>query len=611
MNNLNWNSSTIGWEWVIAGSISLLFVLIYIELKRRRKRRLSLRLLLIACMVVSLALIALKPAWKKQQNKMPAVLLIKGFIPRVLDSLQKEHQEALKIFTYEPVEYDLKDIPVAGLGQIAALFPEVEKLFVLGTPLPTFNQDVQYPFELVLLLNEPEDGILKIEFPDEVSVNEPIEIRGRFKHDGDEEIHLMLKSPEGALDSLKLPKGVSDFSLTTIPKAAGRFLYSLVEKNPAKTEERFSPIPVVVKPFEPLQIAIHGHTPSFEIRALKNWLGELGHQIAVQTQISRSVYHREFINQENVFDLALDKENLEKLDVLIMEGAALSKMGAAELSVLRSAISEGGMALLVLADGEIIRQKNSSSLRSIAGFKTGTIESEAYLLEKTIKGKNIQGEIERLPYRFEDEPNVNHQFEGLLASRNLGTGKTGMLLSSTTHTLNLKGQEDLFAHFWTTVLNNLLPDNAYAPGWTLSGPIHSKNAEVHFKLLNYPDSPKTIVSDDDSTTFTVAMRQDAYLPEHWTGKFWPSREGWYSVSLEDQNMTEDQAIEKWFYVQNGSTWRSLRTVRDLNKMQSYIDNHAVKTADTSPSYSYVIIDRIYFFAIFLLSCGLLWVEQKF
>ena len=611
MNNLNWNSSTIGWEWVIAGSMSLLLVLVYIEVKRRRKRRLGLRLLLIGCMVASLALIALAPEWRQQQKKIAAVLLTEGFNPGTLDSLQKQHQAPLKIFTHNRPEYEGQGVPVAGLDQIAAQYPEINKLFVLGTSLSNFNEGAQYPFELVSLINKFEDGILRIEFPDEVRINEPVHIRGTFKHGRDEEVHLILRSPAGALDSLTLPKGISDFSLTTTPKVAGRFLYSLVEKHPDQSEEKASTIPVVVKPFEPLQIAIYGHTPSFEIRALKNWLGELGHQIAVQTQVSRTVYHREFINQENVFDLALNEENLKKLDVLIIQGTALAKLSPNELSVLQNGIPEAGLALLVLADGEIIRQKNTSRLRSITGFKTSAIESETYLLEKTINGKNIQGEIQRLPYRFEDEPNVNCQFEGLFASRNLGTGKAGLLLSSVTHTLNLKGQEDLFAYFWSTIINNMLPHNNYAPGWTVSGPIHFTNTELQLKLLNYHDTPKTIVSDSDSTTFKVAMRQDAYLPEQWTGKFWPSKVGWHKIQQADDNLTENQVIEKWFYVQNDSAWRSLRTARDIKQMQTYTGNHDVKTEDISPAYTYLPINRIYFFAIFLLSWGLLWVEQKF
>src|SRR5690606_4497514 len=139
------------------------------------------------------------------------------------------------------------------------------------------------------------------------------------------------------------------------------------------------------------------------------------------------------------------------------------------------------------------------------------------------------------------------------------------------------------------------------------------NTETNLKLVNYPEIPDVSVLSTDSTAVTVAMLQNINFPEQWQGTFWPSAEGWHSVSIEQRDSKSDyQDPKRCLYIQPDSNWETLLHFRAMKTMRDHIKNHeySSKTANKSPLYFYTPIDKVYFFAIFLLSCGLLWIEQK-
>lgn len=609
MKEILWNQSDIGTMWILSVSFLVLLLLILIEFKKKRKNRLALRVVLLSLIIISLTLVILNPHFRSIESRFPAVLLGKHFKNSVLDSLKSIHQNRLKVISFNQTDSTLEAIPAVNLSQIAYDHPEIDTLFILGDAFHEYDVNFSYPFKIIPIFNTLPDGIIDIEIPHEISFHGEIIIKGKYKNDTNSSV-LLLEDPQGIIDSTVVAQGISYFTLQGKPKSSGNFLYTIIEKKSNGTQTLALQVPITVSSFEALNIAIHLNSPSFEMKFLKNWLGSLGHQLALKSRISLNTFHKEIINGADKSLLEISQESLEDLDIIMIDGEVLRTLSNQKLQLLENAVIDNGLGVLILGNEAILKTRSELRLEFFLNFNLSKDNKKEVDYEEVINGKNIQGQIKKLPYQINTEGNVEILLNGLIAQRTDGLGKIGLLLISDSYSLNLSGKEDLYNDLWSEVISEMLPDYTFDPALRIKEILNFQNHQLDFQLLNFGNVPKTIVSNQNGDKYQVPMIKNPDNQTRWSGSFWPSESGWYQLTLENDPGVPNSNTEKWFFVQRDSVWHSL----DLNKMnQQFMQFSTLNSSEVnniSPVLKAVEVDRIYFFAIFLLSCGLLWIEQK-
>src|SRR5690606_30787822 len=115
------------WIWaVIAGAFILMCVFIWKEIKSANKRRLILKLILSFFAIVSLAMIALKPALPASESAGKIILLTSGYEKTQLDSLRKVHP-GIDVLVYN-LQIPLPDRVYAA-----------EMVYIIGQGLPEYE----------------------------------------------------------------------------------------------------------------------------------------------------------------------------------------------------------------------------------------------------------------------------------------------------------------------------------------------------------------------------------------------------------------------------------------------------------------------------------------
>ncbi|MCB2380079.1 hypothetical protein LGH70_20965, partial [Hymenobacter sp. BT635] len=118
-----------------------------------------------------------------------------------------------------------------------------------------------------------------------------------------------------------------------------------------------------------------------------------------------------------------------------------------------------------------------------------------------------------------------------------------------------------------------------------------------------PVSSSPVVSGPQSAPgVRLALRQDAQLPEWQTGYFWPSLPGWHFIS-------RDKQPAQTFYVFAPQQWSRIEQELRLQAAQPWQVKTAVRPI-ANPIRTSQAYPATWFFLVFLLAAGLLWLEEK-
>jgi hypothetical protein len=98
----------------------------------------------------------------------------------------------------------------------------------------------------------------------------------------------------------------------------------------------------------------------------------------------------------------------------------------------------------------------------------------------------------------------------------------------------------------------------------------------------------------------LALRQDTRLPEWSTAQYWPSRAGWHEVR-------GPGSVRHTFFVFDSAAWRG----PELAERQQALAQRAAPIATlTAAGTVRQPWPAGWFFALFLLAAGFLWLEEK-
>ncbi|WP_336093139.1 hypothetical protein [Leeuwenhoekiella sp. CH_XMU1409-2] len=564
----------------IPGLIAAVILLAVFVVKEWPRKSGNLLLRLVAGFVAVLALlaIALKPARLTSVDGKQGVLLTTGYQEVQLDSLRETNPELKELVYQDYIDRDELD--------------SISQLFILGSGVKPYDLWQLEGRTVKLLETESLDGIDKLSYSKKLAEVEELNITAHYSKPkrGNQ---IVLQAPGNlGLDSIKFTsKADTVFSLQATVKAPGDFVYTVAEKDSLGTLVNNQPLPVHISPEKQLNVVMLSAFPSFEFKYLKNYLAELNHQVLVRSQLTQGRFKYEYFNQERKSFNALATSGLKDLDLLILDAGAWQSLSRNEQNSIKEAVTQEGLGVFVMPSEDLF---NGS--QPLIDFKfTRTAQTEVELQDGTA--------VSTFGYYLNTVTNFNATLKSgnqiLAGQRFLGFGSVSTTVLSNTYALQLKGNQERYNRLWSALLTSVLKPESDVVFWEERGGIGTPNEPYTIKF-------RTAVSEftlTDTDGNSIPAAQHPNIPELWSATFYPEETGWFTLSF----TTGETVSEHAYYVFAEEDWQTIKTSARAKANRDFFNN-----ADTDLKELLVKrpINPLYFFVMFVLAMGYLWLEPK-
>lgn len=562
---------------VLIGAAVILVVFIWKEWTQSTSLRLILKIGLSFIALVALALIALKPAFPTKESAGKMMLLTEGFRSDQLDSLKKEHRN-LKVLDYDPEEAVSREIYNS------------EKIFVLGHGLKKYDLWQLEEAPAVFLGGNSPGGVVKLNYKQENAIGDRLVLKGLYENP-EAGKRLVLQGPGGTgLDSVALNAEENKaFELAAELKVEGNYIYSLVEKDSLGAILSTDPVPVKVSEKQQLKMLMVNNFPTFETKYLKNFIAEAGHELLVRSQLTRGRYKYEFFNTNRVPIGIFSKTTLEPLDVLIIDAHSLRDLPAGERRALENSVRENGLGVFIQADNDFFNSPGSfAAFRFLRGNATETRLAEGSKAPVPIHPYHFQEDFALQEIHTTDD-------KMLTAYLRRGEGRIGTTVLENTYQLLLEGHTSDYQQFWSGVIEKISRKEKPASEWGQESILAFRDEPFDFHLRTEVASP--VVKSNGNT---IPLIQDVDFPSLWKGTTWPQETGW-------NRLEQDTTGAFDYYVAESTQWNSITQFRTLQENRRYFDNSVTVGQGHKPLEP---VNPLWFFGIFLVCMGVLWLEPK-
>lgn len=567
------------WPVILAG-ILLWAVFIWKEWAQRKEQRFWVKMLASFVSMASLILIVLKPGTWNMSTGGKGIVLTEGYRPSQLDSLKSKYK---RIRTEEYV-----------VGQTLSIVEQMDSLFLLGNGLAPFDFWQVEDKSIAFLGGQQPSGWEAISHKNEIPLGESLYVVAHYANPKEGHWAILADNGGNALDSISFDGDSGQVRLQGRPKASGNFVYHLLEKDDKGAIISEEPIPIHVSEGGPLRILMVNTFPTFETKYLKNFLAEKGHEVLVRTQLTKGKYKFEYFNGASHPVYRLTKDILEKYDLLIIDADSYKGLDRTSKEVLESLAKDNGTGVFVQPDECFFKLAQTRSPfrfhRDLAtgvdlGSPTRTLQIYPYIFREDIGTQEI----------LMDSTVVG-------AYVRVGKGKIGTSILQNTYQLVLEGSEGLYATIWTHILNHVAKEQGKKVAWEAVTQIPRPNHPFEFGIRT--SSTNLEVMSDDGTH--IPLMQDILVPTKWTGIRYPRKPGWNILGV-----AKDTVPHFSYFVfdenQRTSVSRSETleaNLREFGAQKSFGTPGSLSKKELEP------IPLIWFYLLFILSLGWLWLEPK-
>ena len=574
---------------VIIICILLAAGLVWQEVKRANKHWLVWRIVAIIIACAALACIALPLTYQREINKADEhklILLTAGFDA---DSLTNKNA---KIFTFD--ETIKNNYPQAQLITPDEL-NKTDQLHIYGYGLSDYELQQLGNRPLVFHPAKTSAGVTSISYNSKLKAGETLHIQGRYNNPSAQKVKLVLKGLNTGADSVTIqPNAQVTFELTTVPKTSGRVVYTLLADNDIQGS-----LPVQISPVKPLKVLMLSASPDFESKFLKNWLSENGYSVAARSAISKDKFNTEFINIAQFPLDRLSPSTLNKFDVVIGDLSVLNTLSGAESAALKQEVADNGLGIIVKADSP---GKSSWLQRGFAVDRlSGKEPAPSVLIVNGTKSlaKLSSGSV-FISYQNGTQPLVTNAQNYILANSTIsGSGKIVFTTLGNTFSWMLAGDKADYAVLWSALISKAARKSANVVNEVSVSAVPFLNEPASLQLTNNKQLPVNINSEN------TASLQNPNVPFEWTALYWPSTEGWQSVSRNKD--------VSWWYTHSKTDWKLIQAYAKIAATKRYVDRYTKPVIVTKQIQVLVEIDtpKIYFYILLLAACTFLWIETKF
>ncbi len=606
---------------------------------RRRPARLGATFLAVA----ALAAWALRPAWRDGGTGTSAgqsnAALWTGTAP-VLPAPGEVEPRYRFALPGANVPAGIAAMFLPDVATLRRRFPEVGRLHILGDGLDPADlpslAGLRVEFTLgtrpAALASGP--TFLSLRCPRVLPLGETLIVEGRAGNLPPGQIaSLSLENPDGTTtEAVTAPadaNGEAGFAVRApSPTAAGKSLWRLrlKEKTGAATRPMADEtLGVEVRAPVLPRVLVLESAPRFDTALLRRWYEEAGGTLRARVRLGQDRYRFFAADGSATAEFnALDAPLLAGFDLVLADGRALASLPAPEREILRAAVADTGLGVLVLADDAILPPAAIApdrawlfpwQLRPLEAATDNAAASGTEHLSRVVWPGLAQPADIALPTApFEIVPGPGqsgtvHDDQGraLAATASLGRGTLALTLVRETGRWQRANEIGTFSGYWSSLFARTARRLEASGRWTLAdgdnGPVF---VDRPLELVRTGPPPGTIRVTDESgaAPVTLAPAADPDEPGRWRAVFWPRRPGWQRVE------SDGAALD--FYVGPAGSWPALAVERNRAATERFAAQAvagAVASVSAHPAEP-VPVPAGWWFGAFLLGAGFLWTERR-
>ncbi len=179
-----------------------------------------------------------------------------------------------------------------------------------------------------------------------------------------------------------------------------------------------------------------------------------------------------------------------------------------------------------------------------------------------------------------------------------GAGKLVLNTVNNTYSWLLNGNRQDYAQFWTLLLNKAARPDWQGSRWQGVSAFPTLGSPVQLAL----DSKGAGIPLIETPAGQVGVAQQAWLPQSWTGQYWPTMAGWQTIRHGTDTMH--------LYVYERTDWQGVQATTSImaNTRYTAISGKARSSKATVQGQTKKALPPVIFLMVFLLSCSYLWFE---
>jgi hypothetical protein len=569
--------------------------------RRPDRRRLALRLLASLLAPLALWYTAHPPLRAVPAARAEAIVLTPGYQPDTLRQLLRRLGAGTPVWAYgTPPPARAKAL--GSLLKLTGQRPALHRVHVLGQGLAANELPALGRLAVVPHAAPAPAGIQAAGWNQHLTLGQRFEVEGTAA--GASPIWVSLQAEGAGRDSVRLPAGNGHFRLSYQPKVAGLARYALHLRRagqPATAE----PLPLEIAPATLPPVLLLAAVPGFEFKFLKNNLAAAGRAVALRTSVSRGLVQTEFLNQPAQPLDRLTPALLARYAVVVADAATLASLPASENQALRAAVQQGRLGLVVVADAAAL----PAATPARADFVVQPLPT-AGAAAQPLSWPEAPAPVRALvPARLRPNGALQPLITGpggavVAASRRLGLGATVVSVVPETFRWALQGQTAAYTSFWSQLLTAATPPPAPAATWLALSRWPRPQQPLTLRLAGArPASLPTVQPLAGGAAVALALAQDTRLPEWSTAEYWPATAGWHRVRGPGRTVHS-------FYVYDSAAWRG----PELLARQQALSQRATLASPGQEALETTTVPQPWpagwFFGLFLLAAGFLWLEEK-
>jgi hypothetical protein len=288
----------------------------------------------------------------------------------------------------------------------------------------------------------------------------------------------------------------------------------------------------------------------------------------------------------------LTENALQPFDLIIIDSDSYFELSKSAKAALNQNIREEGLGLFVQPNEALFYQVGKGFPLS---FERDGVQE--------LKLDGMQQTLEKYPFKLKENlmaELVPMDSVDVAVLVRQGMGKTGTTFLKDSYRLILSGKQGIYSGLWSTIVDALAKTKVVGTAWETETQFPSVDQPFQFTLKTERPEPEV-----SSGRGTVPLLQDLQIATHWKGTTYPTTAGWNALS-----MAQDSFPAFHFYVFQKNTRKAERQKWIQQLTQRQFGEIGTKADPRDLVKRMAPIHPIWFFVVFLLCMGWLWLEPK-
>lgn len=504
-------------------------------------------------------------------------------------------------------DLELVTVEITDTAWLARHYSDLQHWHLLGWGLDQADLNRLQPAKLTFHESEKPFGLRSASWPQRLQLGETLRFQGVLGAPAAQPLEASLVDPAGEIVSQQMIEAGSDrIALSTPVLANGGLNYRLriSTENDQLLEET---IAVYVSEPQPMEVWAFLSAPRFEMKFLKNWLGESGSRIWIQTKMTDKEWHKDAINRE-ALSSTWKNHSWQVPDIVIVDYQVLADLNSSELDQLSKAV-EKGLGLFCFPQGlqEFTKNASPTHRKFFADWYLEWQEDGIELLQASVHWSGALQPPEKpigvLPAELKlskrQIPLMDNGFGVILAataSRGQGVIATSLVKNSQQWALN--GDSAQFQAYWSKLLGAVSKPLAAKPTLAVDRPARV-DSPIDWRV--WANSLADFQIQQPAATAQISWQENHLKLGDRAGELWPTASGWQNSQWGGQKLQP-------FFVDHANSWTFQLANQRLENTRAHIRKHNLSAGNGSPQ-SHTSWRLWFIFALFC-GCSVTWLGEK-